>query len=57
MHSGGFCSALPADDKYSLVYLPPLGGVLTGLAFGGSDFSFSGLSLLSDFPGKKNWKV
>jgi hypothetical protein len=40
--------------QVTIMYLPPLDGVLTGLTLGGSGFSFSGLSLLSDFPGKKN---
>jgi hypothetical protein len=42
---------------HNRVYLPPLGGVLTGLTLGGSGFSFSGLSLLSDFPGRKNNRI
>lgn len=40
--------------SHNHVYLPPFDGVLTGLTLGGSGFSFSGLSLLSDFPGRKN---
>jgi hypothetical protein len=43
--------------SHNRVYLPPLDGVLTGLTFGGSGFSFSGLSLLSDFPGRRKHGV